>query len=604
MNILWGKGGVPIVFNQQSIIMDDEEEIDDEQVEDYCSMLDKLGNIPEKMKINSLSMAAEDFASSLKSATTIYKCIVSRLIDTTTGSITSSADRKLPLVYVLDSLLKNVGGVYIDIIQNDAPNWMRIVYDIFDRNKKEDEKARLKKVWNTWKEFGVIKDIDKWRNIGQCFLEAEEKAKAAAAVIAASTISSSSGAVVVFERNADGTLKIPISLRRQMQLLLDEVQSTGVDELDKVSLERLADINPNLLQQIKDAAMEEQKQHQQHQQHQQQSSSSSTLSGRGIKSSLVSAIPPTSSSSSSSDWSKLNLNHLEKSSSLIASLQRHVRSANGITIVSSQVDDTVHLYASVSASAQILTTMLQQFKDGTNNLLLHMDDEEDDDNNKQSKRKRRYSIVKKENFTNDGVRKRNDAVIAQLYEVGLPFICSTDGRRFASQIELSKHLDTLFRISQVEKNIERTGGGIGGIGGSSNERGWYMNEDDWSLLGKTMDDAIMTMGNTTDKASSTPLPGSGTMSTTTMNDDGTTRPNTVIADESRDRCSLCGINFAMFFDQDDGEWKYRNCMESNVENDGPTMEEEDCDPVLVHVTCWEGLGCPTVLGLDEIRHST
>jgi pre-mRNA cleavage complex 2 protein Pcf11 len=78
----------------------------------------------------------------------------------------------------------------------------------------------------------------------------------------------------------------------------------------------------------------------------------------------------------------------------------------------------------------------------------------------------------------------------------------------------------------------------------------------------------------------------------------------VIADESRDRCSLCGINFAMFFDQDDGEWKYRNCMESNVENDGPTMEEEDCDPVLVHVTCWEGLGSPTVLGLDEIRHLT
>jgi pre-mRNA cleavage complex 2 protein Pcf11 len=224
----------------------------------------------------------------------------------------------------------------------------------------------------------------------------------------------------MFERNADGTLKIPISLRRQMQLLLDEVQSTGVDELDKVSLERLADINPDLLQQIKDAAMEEQKQ--QHQQ-QQQSSSSSTVSGGGIKSSLVSTIHPTSSSSSSSDWSKLNLNHLEKSSSLIASLQRHVRSANGITILSNQVDDTVHLYASVSASAQILTTMLQQFKDGTSNLL-HMNDEDDD--NKQSKRKRRYSIVKKENFTNDGVRKRNDAVISQLYEVGLPFVLPMD----------------------------------------------------------------------------------------------------------------------------------------------------------------------------------
>ena len=39
-----------------------------------------------------------------------------------------------------------------------------------------------------------------------------------------------------------------------MQLLLDEVQSEGVDELDKVSLERLAEINPNLLADIKNAA--------------------------------------------------------------------------------------------------------------------------------------------------------------------------------------------------------------------------------------------------------------------------------------------------------------------------------------------------------------
>jgi len=157
---------------------------------------------------------------------------------------------------------------------------------------------------------------------------------------------------------------------------------------------------------------------------------------------------------------------------------------------------------------------------------------------------------------------------------------------------LSKHLDALFRISQVEKNIERTGG----IGGN-NERGWYINEDDWSGMGKTTDDATMTEGTTTiEKTSTTPM--------STINDDGTIRPTTVIADESRDRCSLCGINFAMFFDQDDGEWKYRNCIESNVENDGPTVEEEDCEPVLVHVTCWEGLGCPTVLSLDDIRHST
>ena len=107
---------------------EEEEEIDEEQVEDYCAMLDRLGNFPEKVAINSLSMAAEDFASSPTSASTIYDCVHSRLVDQTSAGI-SSPDRKLPLVYVLDSLLKNVKGVYINIIQDDDTNWMSTVYE-------------------------------------------------------------------------------------------------------------------------------------------------------------------------------------------------------------------------------------------------------------------------------------------------------------------------------------------------------------------------------------------------------------------------------------------------------------------------------------------
>ncbi len=36
---------------------------------------------------------------------------------------------------------------------------------------------------------------------------------------------------------------------------------------------------------------------------------------------------------------------------------------------------------------------------------------------------------------------------------------------------------------------------------------------------------------------------------------GPAESTTVVAEEVRDRCVLCGINFAMFFDQDDVEWK-------------------------------------------------
>ena len=84
----------------------------------------------------------------------------------------------------------------------------------------------------------------------------------------------------------------------------------------------------------------------------------------------------------------------------------------------------------------------------------------------------------------------------------------------------------------------------------------------------------------------------------------TSASTTVVSrNETRDRCVLCGITFAMFFDQDDGEWKYRNCKEMNVdEDDGPTLDDDEVEPVLVHVTCWNGLGCPHVLTPDQIRH--
>jgi len=536
---------------------EEEEDIDDEQVEDYCAMLDKLGNFPEKVAINSLSMAAEDFASSPTSATTIYDCIRSRLMDRTSPGI-SSPDRKLPLVYVLDSLLKNVKGVYINIIQDDAADWMSTVYDIFDKANKENEKARLKKVWNTWREQGAIMDQEKWRQIGQCFLEADEKEKA---VADAKTTAAGIG------RDADGTLQLTPSLRKQMQLLLDEVQSTGVDELDKVSLERLADINPDLLKQIKEAATEEK--NQQQSSLQQQPQQTATLSSANSPAFLA---PPLS------DWSKLKLNHLEKSHDIIASLQRHVRSANETTVVKTEFNDTIHLYASVSASAQILTDMLQQLKEGK---CLGFG-EGNGNNNSSRRRRRRYSLVKKENFTNEGIKKRNDAVIAQLYEVGLPFVCSADGRRFATQLELSKHLDSLFRKSQLEKTMEKT-----------EEQGWFADESVWIVGRSDTDGTVTADGKLSDALQATAgvLPA----------EDVSTTLTTVIADESRDRCILCGINFAMFFDQDDGEWKYKNCTEKNVEQDGPTMDEEETEPVLVHVTCCEGLGSPGTLTADQIR---
>ena len=70
----------------------------------------------------------------------------------------------LPLVYVLDSILKNVKGFYIDLVQDDAAQWMPKVYE-----KLQDvQRAKLKKVWNTWEEYKLF-SVDSWKNMGRCF---------------------------------------------------------------------------------------------------------------------------------------------------------------------------------------------------------------------------------------------------------------------------------------------------------------------------------------------------------------------------------------------------------------------------------------------------
>lgn len=362
----------------------------------------------EKAAINALSIAADDFSTIPPSATTIYNCIRSRLF-----ADDNKPRRLIPLVYVIDSLLKNVKGAYVDIILNDASTWMPHVHSVLQKAGDEDGKGRLKKVWKTWKEFGLIKDEEKWKQIGECFNEAKVK----------NQVPTESGG---FTRNPDGSLQIPTALRRQMQILLDEVQNTSeVDELDKVSLERLAEINPDLLQQIKveaEMVMMEQKNHQ-------------TMPFASSQSSTTVSSP--ANQPALTEWSKLKLDHLEKSHSIVTNLQRHVRLGSTETSVpKSKIDNTIHLYAAVSASAQLLTDMLRQWKTSG---------EENDSSVALHQRKRRYSLVKRVKFTTEGVKERNDTVIAQLYEVGLPFVCSADGRRFATQLELSKHLDALFR---------------------------------------------------------------------------------------------------------------------------------------------------------------
>jgi hypothetical protein len=106
-------------------------------------------------------MVAEDHSETKASAKAIYDIIRKRIMST-------SRDNLLPLVYVLDSILKNVKGKFIRVIEVDVANWMPVVY----RQLQKPQRAKLQKVWKTWNECKIFSS-DSWKAMGECFDEGD-----------------------------------------------------------------------------------------------------------------------------------------------------------------------------------------------------------------------------------------------------------------------------------------------------------------------------------------------------------------------------------------------------------------------------------------------
>ena len=575
------------------------DEIDSDQLLEYQEMLEFLGNFADKVLINTLSMIAEDFANQPKSARAIYGCIRDFLVSSNT-----SIERKLPLVYVVDSILKNVNSgssgdkrknnPYVRIMEEDANEWLPIVYNSLLQSKENNNDgssaARLKKVWYTWKEFGIFSQ-EIWEQMGQCFTNSNTTT---------TTTSNNNSTTNTIPKLSDGTLKVKPALRKEMQLILDEMQQDVEDELEKVSLERLAELNPELIHNIQQTAQDilDNK----------NSTKSSTLKD-GMTTTTTTATTNHSTSSvfmewrpphvveRAAEWEKLMMGsstHIgttssnnsitipDQTSQLISKLHTTIRNSTSSTQIYSSHQEAIQqiqLLASVSVTASQLTTVLQKLKIQQNqhgqmpgvpaNLY---------STSVQTQFHRTH--IDKSQFTTDGLKVKNESVIARLYDAGLPFVSSSDGRRFATQLLLSQHLDELFRQTQLEKSMERT-----------DERGWYIPH--WSSPHKQQTQSSNNNNNNNDDNMN-------------ENDSQTNNVNDVIskyldpdactvpADDSRDRCVICGMHFTMFFDQDDGEWKYSNCREISVEND-------HSKELLVHVKCWNSLGSPTHLPPDQVR---
>jgi pre-mRNA cleavage complex 2 protein Pcf11 len=223
-----------------------------------------------------------------------------------------------------------------------------------------------------------------------------------------------------------------------MQALLDEAQSDVTNELEKVSLERLADIDPNLLDTLKQSAEELMASERGG------SSGGATSAGESQQQSIPSFFVETRPSQvieRSREWQKITFDPDEQIPKLVAELRQSVQSTLTSEATYSQMEaiQMTNTLAAASAVAMHLTQALQRFHE------LRQQYQDSVANESSLGKTRRYTAVDKSLFTNEGVKKRDGTVIGSLYEIGLPFMSSSDGRRFANQLDLSKHLDYLFK---------------------------------------------------------------------------------------------------------------------------------------------------------------
>ena len=121
---------------------------------------------------------------------------------------------------------------------------------------------------------------------------------------------------------------------------------------------------------------------------------------------------------------------------------------------------------------------------------------------------------------------------------------------------------------------------------TTEERGWYISDSVFSLEQQVKEMQISS--NPEDDKANDPAQAESEADPDSF---------TELADESRDRCVICGLNFKMYFDNDEGVFKYKNCREIEVLNDETAIKESE--EMLVHVTCWRNMGSPPQLNPEQ-----
>jgi pre-mRNA cleavage complex 2 protein Pcf11 len=228
-----------------------------------------------------------------------------------------------------------------------------------------------------------------------------------------------------------------------MQTILDDLQSDVQDELEKVSLERLASIDPDLLVKIKSTAEDALR-------NGGASNSGVPANAAPEQDEIPSFLVDTRSATAikyTKTWENLKIDPLKESHDIIAGL-RHVVievSKSDSTYTQKEAIGMTNALGAAGAMAGVLTTTLERIRDVEKKAKSIASSDGATKISSSGAVARGFFAIDKSLFTSDGIKTKNMAVVGMLYEIGLPFTSTGDGRRFATQWELSNHLDALFK---------------------------------------------------------------------------------------------------------------------------------------------------------------
>eukprot|EP00898_Chlorokybus_atmophyticus_P003585 jgi/Chlat1/4227/Chrsp27S04311 len=160
-------------------------------------------------------------------------------------------------------------------------------------------------------------------------------------------------------------------------------------------------------------------------------------------------------------------------------------------------------------------------------------------------------------FRAEELKQRHQSVIDDLYS-SMTHQCRTCGLRFSAQEPYSKHLDWHFLRTKRQKTQKVS------------SRAWFVSTKEW-LTGTATEgtDAAVSFFDTQEAEA--------------PKEDATL--SSVPADDTQDRCALCGESFEVFWNPDEEEWMFKGATYANSSRDGAAeLSPEERGPI-VHVKC-------------------